>query len=545
MTGLLHERGPVARVLTEKEVSRRSFLKGSGTLVLGLTFAGAAQASNDPSATLPTHTGEFPPTTATPDPTQIDNYLQINPDNTATLYTGWVELGQGSPTAMRMIAAEELNLTFDQVKLAQVDTNVSLSASTVGSGATSGAMAATSLRGAAAAARTLLLNMAASQLNVPVTSLSISDGVISGGAAPLTYSDLIAGKLFNSTIAAANATLTPYTSFKIIGTSVPREDIPAIVMATQVYTQNVRVPGMLHGRVVRPRGQAALGQGAPVVSIDPKSISGIPGAQVVQHGDFVGVVAPKEYDAIQAAAQLKVTWDDTPKLPSDEGLEAALRANAGQAVTYTNGVLTATTVPDAYGVLLGNPAAAISTAAKTVSLSFFSAYNGHVPIGPNCSIADVNTTTKQATILCFTQLPYSTRTLATQAINSVLGYLDDSNPAVLNNTATEPNAWQVNQVRVQFFPASGTYGHSELDDATSAATIMSTIVGKPVRVQLMRWDETGWDQLGPAQATDITAGLDANNNIVGYQYQSFQHGSMSVETSSELAGVQLPLSEPT
>ena len=547
MSGLIDEKDAVAR-LTEKEASRGRFIKGVGAVVLGLSAAGAtgtARAANDPTAALPAHTGAFPATTATPDATQIDNYLQINPDNTATLFTGWVELGQGTPTATRMIAAEELAMAFDQVKLAPVDTNVSLSASTVGSGATKGAFAATSLRGAAAAARTLMLGMAATQLGVPVANLTVADGVISGGSQPLKYSDLMAGKLFNSTIAAVNPTLTPASDFKIIGTNVPRQDIPAIVMATTTYTQNVRVPGMIHGRVVRPRGQAALGKGAPVLSIDPTSIAHIPGAQVVRVNDFVGVVAPHEYDAIQAAAELKVVWDETPSLPGAGNLAAALRAEAGQAVTYTNGVLTATTTPDAYGVLLGNPAPALASAAKTVSASYFSAYNGHVPIGPNCSIADVNTKTKQATIICFTQLPYSTRTLATQAINQTLGYLDDSNPAVLNNAATNPNAWQANQVRIQFFVASGTYGHSELDDATAAATVMSTVVGKPVRVQLMRWDETGWDQLGPAQVTDITAGLDANNNIVAYQYQSFQHGSMSVETSSELAGVQLPLSEPT
>ena len=407
MTGLIDENNAVAR-LTEKEASRGRFIKGVGAVVLGLSAAsaaGTARAANDPTATLPAHTGAFPATTATPDATQIDNYLQINPDNTATLFTGWVELGQGTPTATRMIAAEELAMTFDQIKLAPVDTNVSLSASTVGSGATKGAFAATSLRGAAAAARTLMLGMAATQLGVPVANLTVSDGVISGGSQPLKYSDLMAGKLFNSTIAAVNPTLTPASDFKIIGTNVPRQDIPAIVMATTTYTQNVRVPGMIHGRVVRPRGQAALGKGAPVLSIDPTSIAHIPGAQVVRVNDFVGVVAPHEYDAIQAAAELKVVWDETPSLPGAGNLASALRANAGQAVTYTNGVLTATTTPDAYGVLLGNPAPALASAAKTLSATYFSAYNGHVPIGPNCSIADVNTTTKQATIICFTQLP--------------------------------------------------------------------------------------------------------------------------------------------
>jgi CO/xanthine dehydrogenase Mo-binding subunit len=530
-----------ARVLTEKEISRQWFLKGAGAVVLGLYAAGAADAATG--GALPQHIGTLPPTTATPDATQIDNYLEINSDNTATLYTGWVELGQGTPTALRMIAAEELGLAFDQVKLAPVDTNWSLSAVTAGSTSTKGAFANTSLRGAAAAARTLMLGMAATKLGVPVANLTVSNGVISGGSSQVKYSDLMAGKPFNSTIAAVNPTVTPTSAFKFIGTNIPRQDIPAIVMATQVYTQNVRVPGMLHGRVVRPRGQAALGKGAPVISVDPNSIKHITNAQVVQVGNFLGVVAPKEYDAIQAAAQLKVTWDNTPSLPGSGNLASALRANGGKAVTYVNGVLTGTTIPDAFAVNVGNATAGLQSAAKVVSQSFFSAYNGHVPIGPNCSIAEVDTKNNVATVQCFTQLPYSTRTLVTQAINQTLGLLDQSSPALINNPTA--SAWQANQVRISFFPASGTYGHSELDDATVAAAIMSTVVGKPVRVQLMRWDETGWDQLGPAQVTDISAGIDGSGNIVAYQYQSFQHGSMSVESSADLAGVKLPLTEPT
>ena len=246
MTGLIDEGGAVARVLTEKDISRSSFIKGTGAVVLGLTVAGAARAANDPTAALPAHTGAFPATTATPDATQIDNYLQINSDNTATLYTGWVELGQGTPTATRMIAAEELAMAFDQIKLSPVDTNVSLSASTVGSGATKGAFAATSLRGAGGR-RTLMLGQAAKQLGVPVAGLSVANGVITGNGQTVKYSDLMAGKLFNSTIAAVNPTLTPASAFKIIGTNVPRQDIPAIVMATTTYVQNVRVPGISTG----------------------------------------------------------------------------------------------------------------------------------------------------------------------------------------------------------------------------------------------------------------------------------------------------------
>ena len=159
------------------ELSRKSFLRGSGALVAGLSLAPLAQAANDPGATSALHTGAVP---GPPDPTQIDSWLQVNPDNTVTLFHGWAEMGQGSPTAVQMIAAEELGLSMEQVNAAQIDTNISLSAFAAGSSSTLTAMGATSMRGAAAAARTLLLNQASAQLGVPAASLSVSNGVVSG-----------------------------------------------------------------------------------------------------------------------------------------------------------------------------------------------------------------------------------------------------------------------------------------------------------------------------------------------------------------------------
>jgi len=494
-----------ARVLSDREFSRKSFLRGGGSLVIGLSVGGlaaqAADATNNPTAIAVSHTGALP---GPPDATQVDSWLQVNSDNTVTLFAGWTELGQGTPTAVRMIAAEELGLSMDQVTQVQVDTNVSLSAFTVGSTSTSTAMGATSMRGAAAAARQLLLNMASAQLGVPAASLSVSNGVVSGGGKTVKYSDLAAGKLFNSTIAAAKASLTPASSYKLIGTRVPRIDIPNIVTGRTTYIQNVRIPGMLHGRVVRPRGQAALGQGATVLSIDKSSVSHIPGVQVVQKGSFVGVVAPHEWDAIQAAAQLKVTWDSTPKLPGSGNLNGALRNPAN---------LQSASVP----VNTGDVGAAFAGAAKTVTASYFTAYQMHGALGPNCSVAEV--TPNGTTLFCASQGPY----LQTRpAVAAALGV-----PATT--------------VRVEVFPGSGTYGHSTYDDVSISAALMSQLVGKPVRVQFMRWDEHGWDQFGPAQATDVRAGIDAAGNIVAYDYTAYNHGwTQVVESAAELAGTPLP-----
>jgi nicotinate dehydrogenase subunit B len=492
-------------LISERELSRRSFLRKGGSFVVGVSIAGSAAgvagAANNPGATVAAHTGAL---AGPPDPTQVDSWLQINPDNTVTLFHGWVELGQGTPTAVRMIAAEELGMAFDQVTAAQVDTNVSLSAFTVGSSSTFTAMGAASMRGAAAAAKALLLNLASAQLGVPVSSLSVDKGVVSGGGKTIKYSDLAAGKPFNSTISAAKGTLTNYTDYKVIGTRIPRIDIPNIVTGRTTYVHNVRVPGMLHGRVVRPRGQAALSQGATVLSIDKNSVAHIPNVQVVQKGNFVGVVAPKEWDAIQAAAQLKVTWDNTPKLPGNGNLPAALRDPAN---------LQTTNVP----VNVGDVGAGLAGAAKTVTATYFSAYQSHAPLGPNCAVADV--TPAGTTMFSSSQGPYiQTRT----AIANALGV-----PAT--------------QVRVEVYPGSGTYGHSTYDDVSISAALLSQAVGKPVRVQFMRWDENGWDQFGPAQVTDVRAGIDANGSLVAYDYTAFNHGwTQVVESAAELAGTPLP-----
>jgi nicotinate dehydrogenase subunit B len=505
----MDEMSSSATLLTGGEISRRSFLRGGGSLVIGLSLGGAAagavRAADNPEAIVASHTGALP---GPPDPVLIDSWLQVNSDNTVTLFQGWTELGQGTPTAVRMIAAEELGLEMSQVRAAQVDTNVSLSAFTVGSNSTATAMGAGSLRGAAAAARTLLVNMASAQLGVPAAGLSVSKGVVSGGGKSVRYSELIAGKQFGSTIAAAKATLTSPSDYRLIGTRVARIDIPDIVTGKTTYIHNVRVPGMLHGRVVRPRGQAALGQGAAVLAIDQRSIAHIPGAQVVQKGNFVGVVAPREWDAIQAAALLKVTWDSTPNLPGSGNLEAALRDPA-RLLTTTLAVNT------------GDVGAALAGAARTVSGSYFTAYQMHGALGPNCAVADVSST--GALVLCPSQAPYI---LTRAAVASALG---------LPATA----------VRVEVYPASGTYGHSTYDDVSISAALLSQAVGKPVRVQFMRWDEHGWDQFGPAQATDVRAGIDADGNIVGYDYTAYNHGwTQVIESGAELAGTKLPAVSP-
>jgi len=499
MTGLLHE----------KEFSRKSFLRGGGVMIVALSagagLAGKAQAADSPFAS----NGSF-------DQGQIDTFLAIHSDNTATIKTGRVELGQGSTTGMIILAAEELDMDPDQILFARNDTNV-----TPDTGLTAGSSTISSvgprLRSAAASARQALLGMAATQLGVPVASLSVSKGVISGGGKTVTYGQLIGDKLFNVTMASQSvnpgvAPSKPISSYKLVGIArTPRVDIPAKVDGTYVFVHNIRVPGMLHGRLVRPRGQGAYGDGtAPaVLSIDEKSISHIPGARVVQRGNFVGVVAPREYDAIQAAAQLKVKWAPMPAISGSGNMWKQMRAfdSAGQAparIAAQNG---------------NNFDRAFASAAKTVSASYMHAYNGHMPIGPACAVADV--TADGALVMANTQSCYAVRT----KLAAILPL-------------------PINKIRVVYYEGASSFGNSPARyDSSQAAAVMSQLAGAPVRLQFMRWDEHGWDNYGPAQLMDMRGGVDANGKIVAFEYTHFGIPGISQtldDPTRQQVGVPLP-----
>jgi nicotinate dehydrogenase subunit B len=480
-------------ILTDKTFSRRTFVKGSGAMVVGFSLAGTAGKAK--AADAPAVRSPFP---GPPDANQIDSWIQINPDNSATLFTGKIEMGQGSSTSFLQIAAEELDLDVSQLSLHRVDTNWSVNQGfTAGSTSISGG--GPQVRAAAAEARQALLNLASANLGVPAAQLSVAKGVVSGGGKSIKYGDLIGGRLFNVRFS-GTAPQKKVSDYKVVGQRVPRIEIPDKVTGKYTYLHNVRVPGMLHGRIVRPRGQGAYGTGVKPLSVDESSIKHIAGAQLVRKGDFVGVVAPHEYAAIQAAAQLKVKWQETSTLPGNGDLFGKIRSAQTSDLVQVN---------------TGDVAAGLAQAFKTVKASFNAPYQGHMTIGPNVAIADV--TKDGATVLSSSQAVYTLRT----NVATLLGV-------------------QPTQVRITFWEGSGTYGHSEYDDAAMAAAIMSQAVGKPVRLQLMRWDEHGWDQFGPATAVDINAGIDKDGKIVAFDYASWQQPWISLETTQEQVGVAIP-----
>jgi nicotinate dehydrogenase subunit B len=471
---------------------RREFLKAGGALVIGFSMrsflAGEVLGAQGDAIIRGGAAGP-------PDPKQIDTWLAIHADNTATVYIGYVELGQGSTTSLLQISAEELDLDMSQVSTIRLDTNITPNQGGTYS-SSSIARGSPAIRTAAAEARQALLQLASKKLDAPVERLTVSRGVVTatGSTRSVTYGELVGDKPFSLAFT-GSAPLKPVADYKLVGKSPTRNDIPDKVSGKYVYLQHVRLPGMVHGRVVRPRGQGVYGAGAKVASLDETSIAGIPGARVLRKGDFVGVIADREWDAVRSAQQLKITWDMPATLPGSDGVYDAMRAEK---------------TTDRVVLERGDVNGAFAQAAHVTSGNYHAPYQAHAGFGPNGALADVKS--DSALVICSTQDVYATR----NTLAGVLGL-----PA--------------QKVRVQYYEGSGTYGHSCYDDVAQAAAILSQLAGKPVRLQFMRWDEHGWDNYGPAHVGEIRAAADANGKIIAYQYDGWHHNWSAIETSAQLA----------
>jgi nicotinate dehydrogenase subunit B len=481
----------------EHEFSRTSFVKGGGALIVGLAAGAPLLAARraDAAASPYASNGPLPLN-------QVASFLAIHADNTATVFMYKKELGQGITTGTLQIVAEELDLELSQLGTVRIDTNLFANqGSTVASNGI--AVAGRQIRSAAAHARRALLALASQQLGVPVSGLTVSKGAVAGGGRTVTYGDLVGGKVFSVVMDPAamhpgESFSKPVAQYRVVTTRPPRIDIPDKVSGRYVYMQNVRVPGMLHARVVRPRGQRAWGTGAPIVSVDERSIRSVDGARVVRRGDFLAVVAPTEYAAVQAAAQLKVTWKDDSSLPGSGNLFAHMRA-----LPTTNVVLT---------TQVGDLDAGFAKASKVLSATYRVPYQSHNAMAPNCAIADV--TADGATVFCSTQGVYGTRT------------------KVANVTGLPES-----RIRVVFYEGGSCYGQNLHEESAVAAAIVSQTVGKPVRMQFMRWDEHGWGNSEPAHLLDVRAGIDPGGRITAFDFTATQHGwKTSTEASQALSG---------
>jgi nicotinate dehydrogenase subunit B len=462
------------------EFTRRQFLKGSGALIVSFNLFPAAS-------------DLFAQSTVGPgseaDPTQLDSWLAIAPDGSVTVFSGKVDLGTGVETALAQIVAEELDVPFARIKMIGLDTARAIDQGTT-AGSRSIERGGPQLRQAAAAARQELLKLAAARLGATADKLTVKDGVVSviGNAAKtVSYGQLIGGKQFNVRITATgrgwDMKVAPEVrakdvkDYKIVGTSQRRIELPSKVTGEFTYVHDVRVPGMLHGRVVRPPTIAAK-----PANVDESSVKNIPGLiKIVQEGSFVGIVCQTEWAAINAARALKVAWS-----------QPATKMPAGADEVYT--ILKNTkSLRDQVTVNKGNPDAALSQAHKTYEATYRWPFQLHGMMGPSCAIADVGK--DQATIYTGTQGSFETR----KAVADLLGFPEKN-------------------VRVLYREASGSYGRMGADDVSEDAALLSRAVGKPVRVQWMREDEHGWEPKGPAQLDLARAGVDAQGKIIAWDF---------------------------
>jgi nicotinate dehydrogenase subunit B len=458
--------------------SRRDFLKTSGVLIVSVSAARIAE----PLALMAQSAGPYPD----PDFRQLDSWIVIREDNTATFYVGKTDCGQGTGTAFRQMMADELDIAYDKTTCVMGSTDV-----TVDQGGSGGSDAIQTdgwpMRRVAAEARRVLLDMAATRFGVPADALAVSAAVITVKADPskrVTYGELIGGKKFHVALTGANidattgaAKVKPVQELKIVGQSPQRYDIPAKVDGSMKWAVGVTMPGMVHARNIKPPVA-----GARLVSIDESSVRQLPGfIKVVSKGNYVAVVCEREEQAVNAARQLKANWEkpaSTP-FPASEDLFKYMRG--------------ATPTSSSTPAIVGDPAAAFASAAKVIEAEYDIPFQGHTAFGPAHATADPSN--GQMTVYSNDMKSYGMR-------NGIATFL--SMPR--------------DKVRVVWMEGPQGYGRTAADDAGFEAAYVAKEIGRPVRVQWMRNEETAWDTKAPAFACTLRGALDAEGNLAGFEY---------------------------
>jgi CO/xanthine dehydrogenase Mo-binding subunit len=481
------------------ELSRRGFIKGGGALVVALSMPlghiVAAKASS----------------TAASKSEQLQSWLEIKADNSIILRTGWAEFGQGSvSTVYPMIAAEELRVPYERITdVIMGDTDV-----TPDGGASAGFIAKLLNRGVgthpdspfgrgalnvqkvAAYTYQALLGLASTKLGVPVNQLTVKDGVISGGSGKVTYGELVQGQQlqlkiptmgtpFAGLTVTGNPPVVPVSQYKIIGQSIPMRAIPPKVTATAQYVADLKLPGMLHARMIHPKTL-----GSTLISAGTIDKAQFPTAQVVVKGNLVAVVSPKESEAIAASANVAATtkWTEWKGLPTSAKLPEALRAVDWKATPMTK------------GTVQGDVKVGFAAAVRKVSATFNLPYYKHAPIGPETTVAEARS--DGSTHLW-------THNQNSQALRKKI--------ALMLGTSTD-------NVVVHWLEGAGNFGRTNggAAGAEAEAVILSKAVGKPVRVQWMRQEDFMWATQQPPYLGDLNVGLNSAGKMISFQADHYQ-----------------------
>jgi len=481
--------------------NRRGFLRSAGLLAVSFGTFGAAgpkeaEAQSSAAAQGP---GPYP----NPDFHQIDSWIVIHPDNTATFYVGKTDPGQGTGTGFRQLMSDELDIAFEQTTCIMGSTDITVDQ--VGSGGST-AMERDSwpMRRVAAEARRVLLEMGSSRLGAPVDQLAVSNAVITVKADPakrVTYGELIGGKKFNVTLNGNNVNaVTGQAKTKLVpelkytGQPLHRDDIPGKVDGSLKWAVDVKLPGMVHARNVKPPFACAK-----LTGIDESSVKGLPGfIKVVSKGNYVAVVCEREEQAIRAARQLKTTWEKPPvaPFPSSEDLFQYMRTASPVAPDRPAGTGDAEARNPAAGS--GGPAspnAAGASAAKTIEAEYEIPFQGHTAFAGAHATADPSN--GQMTVYSNDMKSYGMR----RGVATFLGMPQD-------------------RVRVVWMQGPQGFGRTAAEDAGCEAAYIAREIGRPVRMQWMRDEETAWDTKSPAFLVKMRGALDAQGHLIAYEYNA-------------------------
>jgi nicotinate dehydrogenase subunit B len=400
----------------------------------------------------------------------LDGWIRINPAGTVTVFTGKCELGQGILTALAQIAAEELDVVYERVEMVSADT-----ARTPNEGQTAGSLSVensgTALRFACAEVRQILLQLAATKLGVDVANLSVSDGTVTGSGS-VTYWEL-AREVTLEREASAQAKPKPPAQHRIVGRSIPRRDIPAKVTGGAAFVQDLRLPGMVHGRVVRPPRY-----GATLESFDEAKVTATPGViAVVRDGNFLGVVAQREEQAINARLALiaSAKWSGGSELPDPAKLyEQLVSLRSDDRV-------------------IGEKDAAVPAGATAIEATYHRPYQAHAAIAPSCAVAEHKD--GKLTVWTHSQGVFPLRATIARALGM-----------------------ELTDIRCVHLEGAGCYGHNGADDvAFDAALLARAVDGRPVRLQWMRDDEFKWEPYGPAMTMKVKGAV-AGGRVVDWAY---------------------------
>jgi CO/xanthine dehydrogenase Mo-binding subunit len=446
-------------------LSRRGFVAGAGGIAIAFTLAPKLAGGQQRP---PVFTGSIK------DNPMLDAWVRISPEGSAMVCTGKVELGQGIVTALAQIAAEELHLPLARVYMISGDTERAPNEG-ITSGSQSIEYGGTALRIACADMRATLLDLAAKHFTLSPDLLVYREGVfIAPGGRTVSYGELVRGVDFHREVN-PSARPKPPAAHHIVGTSVARFDIPRKVTGGVSYVQDLRLPGMLHGRVVRPPNY-----GAKLDFIDDTKIAAMPGVvAVVRDGSFLGVIAEREEQAIKASAALAATarWTPGPALPDQARIYAHLLS-----------------LPDDPHVI-SEKQAALPDGATVIEATYHRPYMAHASIGPSCAVAQFRD--GKMTVWTHSQGVFPLRN------NLVMGL---KLPAEL--------------IHCIHMEGSGCYGHNGADDVALDAALLARAApgGRPVRLQWMRGDEFAWEPFGAAMVMKTKAALSADGRIVDWSY---------------------------